>query len=309
MAPGRTRTAAAGSAAALILLLSACSGSGGSDESVSPAAGTALSTAQAPASGADALAEDRNAVEVAAPLARVEPTDRDIVRTAELTVGSRDVRADSCRAGDLVRASGGEVFDEATVLGTAEAVPSSSLTLKVPPARFDALLSQLAELGTGEIERRRGSEDVTEQVVDVESRLATQRASVARVRALLDRARTVGEVVAVEGEVAKREAELESLQARARALAGRVSMATITLRLVPPPAPGADPAGQTPADQGFLAGLRDGWDAFTATLTVALTVLGALLPFLVLGGVLAAVTVLLRIRLRVRRSAAGSPVG
>lgn len=43
--------------------------------------------------------------------------------------------------------------------------------------------------------------DVTEQLVDVESRIATQRASVERIRALLARAASVSEITSVESEL------------------------------------------------------------------------------------------------------------
>ena len=55
-------------------------------------------------------------------------------------------------------------------------------------------LDELAKLGTEE-SRAVQTEDVTEQLVDLDARLATQRASVDRVRALLARASTIGEVV------------------------------------------------------------------------------------------------------------------
>ncbi|MGD9955404.1 MAG: DUF4349 domain-containing protein, partial [Candidatus Nanopelagicales bacterium] len=35
------------------------------------------------------------------------------------------------------------------------------------------------------------------------------------------------------------------------------------------------------ASTGFVAGLKAGWDAFTGAMVVALTVLGALVPFLI----------------------------
>ena len=101
-------------------------------------------------------------------------------------------------------------------------------------------------------------------------------ASIARVRAILSRATRIGDVVAVEGELSRRVTELESLQARQRALAGRVELATVTVHLV------AARDAAPPVDRaGFLGGLSDGWTAFTRTVGWLLTVLGAVLPFLI----------------------------
>jgi hypothetical protein len=57
-------------------------------------------------------------------------------------------------------------------------------------------------------------------------------------------------------------------------------------------------------DAGFLAGLRDGWDAFTSSATVLLTVLGAVLPF---AALLVVLGVPLLLWLRRRRALAPAP--
>jgi hypothetical protein len=82
--------------------------------------------------------------------------------------------------------------------------------------------------------------------------------------------------VALEGELSKREADLEALQARQRTLADQTAQATVTVTLV-----GSDAPVVVPASTGFVAGLRSGWDAFAGALVVALTVVGAVLPFAV----------------------------
>jgi hypothetical protein len=52
---------------------------------------------------------------------------------------------------------------------------------------------------------------------------------------------------------------------------------SVTLTSSAAPVPAAE-------DTGFLAGLRAGWSAFTGALVVGLTVIGAVLPFLVVLG-------------------------
>ena len=68
-----------------------------------------------------------------------------------------------------------------------------------------ALLQLLTRL-----DRTAKAEDVTDQVVDVDSRIKSQRASVARVRELMDRATKLSDVVELEGELSNREADLEA---------------------------------------------------------------------------------------------------
>ncbi|MFD1049293.1 DUF4349 domain-containing protein, partial [Kibdelosporangium lantanae] len=116
-------------------------------------------------------------------------------------------------------------------------------------------------------------------VVDLDARLATQRASVDRMRALLAKANSVSEVAQVESELTRREADLESMESRRATLGGQVALSTVVLQLgreIPPPAP-------KPAEQkaGFVTGLTGGWGAFGDMVNGLLVALGALLPFLV----------------------------
>jgi hypothetical protein len=238
------------------------------------------------------------AVDAAVPAA--DP-DRQVVRTAELAVRVRDIAGAAGRAREAASGLGGLVASEDVV--TDGARREAVLTLRVPADRLGVLLDRLAGLGTV-VSRHQEATDVTEQVVDLRSRLDSQRRSVARVRALLDRARTVGEVVSVEGELAKREADLEALEARLRVLSGQVELASVTVRLTPPPP--AEPADAP----GFLAGLRAGWRALTGAFVVLATALGAALPFLALLAVLAGAAWRVRAAARVRRSRATSaPAG
>lgn len=243
--------------AAVLLLIGLVAGCTGGNDDVSTASADS-GTAGKPVQAAPAVAP-------AAPL------PRSIVRTAELDVRVDDVRRAADRAEDLVVAAGGEVATEQLDIRVDE--PVAELLLLVPPARLSQTLDALAALGQQQ-QRRLGREDVTDQVVDLDSRLRTQRSSVARVRDLLARASNLGDVVRLEAELSKRQADLESLQARLRALSGTVAQSRVTLRLTTR----TDTA--VAGDIGFASGLDGGWSAFLATARVLAATAGALLPFL-----------------------------
>jgi hypothetical protein len=138
------------------------------------------------------------------------------------------------------------------------------------------------QLGT-KLSLQQQAEDVTEQVADVDSRVKSAQATLQMFRKILDRANTIGEVLNVEQEISQREADLEALQARQKSLAQQARYATVTLRLE---APGKQAAPPKPAADGFLGGLKSGWHAFTAVLSVVVTLLGWLLPFLVVAALI-----------------------
>jgi hypothetical protein len=265
----------------LALALTGCSG-GADSESAAGSAGEAADTASgaegaAPAAPPVGQAPDAAAppdADTAAPLGRVTLAGAALIRTAQLAVRVEDMRPAADRAVDITVAAGGVVTSEQA--SGQEEHGQATLVLRVPPDRFDATLDQLAGLGE-ELSRTVGTEDVTDQVVDLESRLATQRASVERVRALLEQAENLGEVVQIEAELTRRTADLESLQARLAALTERVELSTITLELY---SDESALAAQEDEVVGFMDGLRGGWAAFLATVRVLGATTGALLPFL-----------------------------
>jgi hypothetical protein len=197
--------------------------------------------------------------------------DRKLVRTATIELTAADVGGTVNDARDIAATEGGYAGSEDVN------ERSATLTLLIPSDRFDSALDELSALGKV-ISRNQTAEDVTEQVVDLESRIATQRASVNRVRELLARATTVDEIVRIEQEVTTREADLESLEQRRQALAGQVAMSTVTIKVSRTT---AAPVAPDEAD-GLLAGLSDGWGAFLDFGAGTLQVIGAMLPFLLL---------------------------
>jgi hypothetical protein len=283
----RLRTAAGLAVAGLAatLAMAACgnpagdSASSGRAEGVSGgAADQAAPAAQPPVEnkvGADA--EKAGQAEGGAPT-RFRVNERAIVYTGAMTVRVDDVDRAAARATEIATGAGGFVGSDKRSVDAARS--EAALELRVPADRFQGVVAELAKLGDEE-SRGLSSEDVTEAVVDVDARVATQQASVNRTRALLAQAKTIAEIVSVEAELARREAELASLQARKRELADLSSLSTITVTLLGPDAKVDDDPGD---DTGFLAGLRAGWRAFVTSVEVLLTVLGALLPWLIALG-------------------------
>lgn len=226
---------------------------------------------------------------------------RDVVSTAEVSVRADDIAATKERAAAAVEAAGGYVYAEQGQFGDR---PSATLTFKVPPDRFRSVLSGLAELGTVDTQDV-ATDDVTEQVIDLDSRITSAEVSVARVRGFLDRATNVIEISSFESELLRRETDLEQLRAQKRALDGRIDLATIVLT-VQPPAPTVDAPSESSELPGFLDGLAAGWRAFLAAMTVLLVVVGASLPFLPLVAVAVGAVWFVRRRQPATRDASAS---
>ncbi|MCF2130412.1 DUF4349 domain-containing protein [Strepomyces sp. STD 3.1] len=225
-----------------------------------------------------------------------------VIRTASLTVQVEDVPKALDEARTTVENAGGYVGDEDTSRDE-DGRERTRLELRVPVDAYQEVLDGLE--GAGKLLHRGAkAEDVTDQVVDVESRIRSQRASVARVRELMDRATKLSDVVTLEGELSSRQTELEALLAQQASLKDRTSLATITLSLSETPVDEA--AGDD--DPGFTDALAGGWDAFVTMLRWLAVALGAVLPFAVVAALLVLVWLrVVRPRLPHRTAPAPAP--
>ncbi len=152
---------------------------------------------------------------------------RDIVFRATIAVEVADVAAAGREATQVVQSLGGIVFGQSTTL---DPEPRTVLTFKILPEDFDAALKQLA--GVGElVDQTITADDVTDRVVDLESRISTSEASVLRLRAFLEDAGDVNIIADLERQLLDRETTLETLRGQLRTLRDQVSLATITLTI------------------------------------------------------------------------------
>jgi Domain of unknown function (DUF4349) len=212
--------------------------------------------------------------------AQVESTARSIIYTGSITLRVQDVNDAAARVTTIATGSGGSIGADQRSIDASRS--QATMTLRVPAERFSDVLDQLHKTIGKEESRSVQSQDVTDQVVDVDARIETARASVDRVRALMSKAQTLSDIVSLESELSRRESDLNSLLTRQGKLANLTALSTITVTLLGPEAKVSTPKHST----GFLAGLASGWRAFTASLVALLTVFGALLPWLVTFGVL-----------------------
>ncbi|GAA3259958.1 hypothetical protein GCM10020216_099400 [Nonomuraea helvata] len=268
----------------------------GSGTAPAPAADQAESLAkqQRPQQSKDGLVSD---------VKLTQQQDRQVIYTGDLTVRAKQVTAAAQQAKQIVTSAGGYLSKEESNSAN-DTEDTATLEFKIPPARYTEVLGRLGkELGK-QLSMNQGTQDVTMQVADVESRLKSAQQSLDSLRTLLKKAGTIGQVLQVEREISAREADLESLQAQQKQLATQVAMATLTLRLVGPVAVVEDPSDE-PA--GFFGGLKAGWTALVSFTKVAVTVLGAVLPWLAVLVPLIALMIYLARRRRSRRPRAPMP--
>jgi hypothetical protein len=272
-----SRAAAIAALFAAVALAGCSSGASNSASSGSKVAAGPAAAAPQQGGAADQAQGAANAAPAQVP--NDQPVQRNIIYTGSITLRVDDVTGAATIIEALAVGAGGFVGGDQRSLDSGKS--SATLTLRVPAERFTSTLDTIRTKGHEEHEDV-STQDVTATVIDLNARIQSQQASVNRVRDLLAKAQSITDITTIESELAKREADLESMQAKQRNLTDLSSLSTISVNLLAPQAAAATPK---PAEKGFWAGLKHGWHAFAASLGVLLTVLGAVLPFVLIIGV------------------------
>lgn len=131
---------------------------------------------------------------------------------------------------------------------------SNTVVIRVPADNFDNLLKEATQ-GVERLESREITiNDVTEEFLDMSTRLKTKKELENRFLELLKRANTVTEIVEIEKQIAELRSEIESVEGRLKYLENRVAFSTLTMTFY------ESLPEQTAFGQKFENGFRNGWD-------------------------------------------------
>jgi len=199
---------------------------------------------------------------------------------------SKDPWATSDRAQLIATSLGGDVLSLSQT-GSGEN-RSASLTMRVPSSRFSEAIRQLKELDGEVATSAVSAQDVTDQFVDLQARLAAKQSEEQRYLALLGRANTIDEILKIDASLSNVRLQIEQLTGQINSIKSRTEFSTISMSVSPiaivpvqEPAKAWDPA-KTVARA--LAALGAMLQVF-ADLAIWLVVFGWL-PLIALAGVL-----------------------
>ena len=208
-----------------------------------------------------------------------------IIRVGNVSVLVDSLEAAVARVRQLAERLGGFVANTAMQTGP-EYMRTATLTLRFPSARYDEALGGLDPIGEVETVHS-NAEDVGEEFVDVQARVANSRRLEARlVELLATRTGRLDDVLAVERELARVREEIERFEGRLRYLRERVSLSTLTVTVhEAAPLIGANPSANLIGD-AFVAA----WRNFVAFLAGLIAALGWLVPAGLIAAGMAVIT-------------------
>ncbi len=192
-------------------------------------------------------AYDQGQTSANAPDSSAQPGfQRLVIKTATLSIEVENVAEAETRISARAQELGGYVVSLETN-GT-EAGRMAVITIRVPARRFDEALSGVEGLARKVFSRTISGDDVTEEFVDLESRLRNLEATRDRLLDLLGRAEKVEDALQVNEALTEVQGQIEQIQGRMKYLQQSAAFSTITveMRPVPPPPPIIEEGGWQP---------------------------------------------------------------
>jgi len=241
----------------MLVLLAGCGGSaggaaGGGGDSAAVAETNVEAERAADAGGGGAAGGDGGD---AAQTDGTAATGRSIIRTGEVRLRVEDYERARTNLTAAVEARGGYVSDSSKRINDRGEASwtAGRIVLRVPAENFSDTMETVE--GEGRVlESSTSTQDVTDQVVDLQARLNNLRAERDRLRELYQRANDTEDVLAVERRLSEVQTEIERTEARLQNLQRRVAYSTITVEMTEPrpdrPAP--DQWYDTPVLAAFL---------------------------------------------------------
>jgi len=108
-----------------------------------------------------------------------------------------------------------------------------TLTLRLPAEKFNDTMKALRDMAMEVTQENIGSQDVTQEYVDLESRLRALEAKADRLEKLMEQAEDTEAVLAVYEQLSQTQVEIEQTKGRMQYLERSAAMATITVSLTP----------------------------------------------------------------------------
>ncbi|HUF02657.1 MAG TPA: DUF4349 domain-containing protein [Aridibacter sp.] len=176
---------------------------------------------------------------------RASPVKRKIIRNGKLTLQSPEPFEAQIKITSIAESRGGFVVTSRRssadrLAGEKESV---EMTIRVPANNFEQAVSEIRKTADRVVVEEITGEDVTEEFVDLEARLRTERALEAQFLEIMKRASTVEDALKVQNDLSRVRGEIERIEGRIRFLENQSALSTIAIVIQTPATVAASSGG------------------------------------------------------------------
>lgn len=186
--------------------------------------------------------------------------ERKIIKDGRLEVEVSDLAEEKRKLDTLVAKMGAWYSNEQMYNESRQT--TYELIIRIPADRFEPFIAAIEQGGGKIITKSIEAKDVTEEYIDLETRLANKRNYMLRYQELLKSAKSVKDILEIQENIRQLQEELESTQGRLQYLSKQVQYSTLNLSLTQPKAYSYSPGNRAKASEKFKQSLFGGWYAF-----------------------------------------------
>ncbi len=212
------------------------------------------------------------------PVEQQEVVKKRIIKDGRLGIQVNEIEIAKTRIDTLLKKFSGYYSNES--FNNSDWESSYVLKIRIPSARFESFLKDL-ESGDGEIQHKTiDARDVTDQFIDLETRLESKKAYLKRYTELLKRAQTIKEILQIEEKIRGLQEEIESTLGRLKYLGDLVDYSTLDLTITEKKDFQYDPVQRDKFAEKFKQSLSKGWFGFIDALLFTIKIW----PLWIIGG-------------------------
>ena len=198
-----------------------------------------LTPAQIPGGGGggreerSVVAEKISLAQTTASQINTAPTDRKIVRNAELSLEAENPEQAQQQITAIAELKGGFVVESQQSSSDIKSTTRDTviMTVRVPAEKFGETLEEIRKTASRIVVENIKGQDVTEEFIDIEAQLKAKKALEQQFMEIMKRANTVDDALSVQSQLADVRVEIEKIEGRKRFLENQAALSTIKIRI------------------------------------------------------------------------------
>lgn len=177
--------------------------------------------------------EQADKAEMSSPENKVSstPDNRKVIYTADLYIRVKNFNQAVSAFQDTIASLGGYVIESNTYSSEDEMPKEGSLTVKVPEDKFQSFLKTVGKGSVKVNQQTVTGQDVTEEYVDLESRLKAKKAVEERLLSFMKNAQKTEDLLKISSDLSAVQEEMEQITGRINYLKNQTSFATVTMQI------------------------------------------------------------------------------
>lgn len=178
-----------------------------------------------------------------------------LIKTGNIGFECKDVYATRIKVNLLIKQFGGYISNESEDYYGNRI--NQYLTIRIPNKNFESFIDATCD-GVDKFDNKNiNVQDVTEEFVDTETRIANKKALEQKYITLLEKAHTIEDILEIEKEINYLRQDIELAEAHLKSLSAQVSYSTLDLYIYQNT---SEVTHKKDPDNRFVKGLKNGWD-------------------------------------------------